>query len=65
MFLFILKLCRWYPTENEIKKNGGQFDVNMGVYDGAEVCELVGIFLLFQISLHYKKENVGCIVTTV
>ena len=37
-----------------IKKNGGQFDVTMGAYDGAEVCELVGTFLLFQLSQHYK-----------
>ena len=26
-----------------IKKNGSLFDVTMGSYDGAEVCELVGI----------------------
>ena len=29
-----------------IKKKGGLFDVTMGAYDGAEVCELVGTFLL-------------------
>ena len=28
------------------KKKGGQFDVTMGSFDGAEVCELVGLFLL-------------------
>ena len=31
----------------------------MGAYDGAEVCELVGIFLLFQLSQHYKREDFG------
>ena len=31
----------------------------MGPYDGAEVCELVGIFLLFQLSQHYKREDFG------
>ena len=33
-----------------IKKNGGLFDVTMGAYDGAEVCELVGIYMLSLIS---------------
>ena len=28
------------------EKRGGLFDVAMGAYDGAEVCELVGTFLL-------------------
>ena len=27
-------------------KSDGLFDVNLGAYDGAEVCELVGTFLL-------------------
>ena len=31
----------------------------MGAYDGAEVCELVGICLLSQLSSKYKKENIG------
>ena len=29
-----------------IKKEGGLFDVSMGPYDGAEVCELVGTHML-------------------
>ena len=28
------------------KKEGGLFDVGMGFYDGAEICELVGLFIL-------------------
>ena len=40
-----------------IKKEGGLFDVTMGAYDGAEVCELVGTFLLHLIGAKYK--NVG------
>ena len=28
------------------KTNGQLFDVTMGSYDGAEVCELVGLYLL-------------------
>ena len=40
-----------------IKKEGGLFDVTMGAYDGAEVCELVGTYLLHLIGRKYK--NVG------
>ena len=31
----------------------------MGAYDGAEVCELVGSFLLYALSLKYNKANIG------
>ena len=29
-----------------IKKQSGLFDVTMGAYDGAEVCKLVGTYML-------------------
>ena len=32
-----------------MKKDGDFFDVTMGAYDGAEVCELVGLYLLSKI----------------
>ena len=35
--------------ETWVKKEGGTFDVTMGAYDGAEVCELVGTYILHQI----------------
>ena len=35
------------------------FDVPMGSYDGAEVCELVGAFLLNNFSRIIDKSNVG------
>ena len=31
----------------------------MGAYNGAEVCELVGIFILYQLSRKYNKNNIG------
>ena len=31
----------------------------MGSFDGAEVCELVGLFLLHQLSEIFGKNNVG------
>ena len=42
-----------------IKKNGGLFDVTMGAFDGAEICELVGTFIIDIIGTKYKKEDVG------
>ena len=33
-----------------IKKNNSEFDITMGSYDGAEICELVGLFLLHELS---------------
>ena len=33
-----------------IKKNGGKFDITMGGFHGAEVCDLVGLYLLSQLA---------------
>ena len=42
-----------------VKKESGLFDVTMGAYDGAEFCELVEIFILYQLSRIYNKNNIG------
>ena len=42
-----------------MKKDSELFDVTMGAYHGAEVCELVGTFLLYKLSLKYNKNNIG------
>ena len=42
-----------------MKREGNLFDVTMGAYDGAEVCELAGIFMLNKISEKYNKNDVG------
>ena len=42
-----------------IKKESGLFDVTMGAYDGAEVCGLVGIFILYQLSRICNKNDIG------
>ena len=40
-----------------MKKQSGLFDVTMGAYDGAEVCELVGTYMLsLIISENYNKK---------
>ena len=41
------------------QKRECDFDVTMGAPDGAEVCELVGIFLLNEISKQFPKLNFG------
>ena len=42
-----------------IKKDNSSFDVTMGSYDGAEVCELVGLFILNGLGITYGKEDIG------
>ena len=42
-----------------MKREGNLFDVTMGVYDGAEVCELVDIFMLNKIPKKYNKNDMG------
>ena len=41
------------------KNDNDMFDVTMGSFDGAEVCELIGLFLLNNLSEKYGKNNVG------
>ena len=40
-------------------KNTNVFDVAMGAYDRAEVCEIVGLFLLYNLANNFDKNNVG------
>ena len=40
-------------------KKDGLFNVTMGAYDGAEVCELVGTFSLDKISVEYHENSIG------
>ena len=42
-----------------IKKQRGLFDVSIGAYDGAEVCELVGTYMLNLLSEKYNKNDLG------
>ena len=38
---------------------GRLFDVTMGKFDGEEVCEIVHIFLLYQLSKSYNEKDIG------
>ena len=40
-------------------KKDGLFNVTMGAYNEAEVCELVGTFSLDKISAEYDKNSIG------
>ena len=40
-------------------KKTGTFDVTMGSYDGAEICELVGLYMLDLLSKKFSKEEIG------
>ncbi len=42
-----------------VKKEGDTFDVTMGAYDGAEVCEIVGSYILHQIGSKYNRKVPG------
>ena len=41
------------------KSENPMFDVTMGSFDGAEICEIVGLYLLDKLSVLLRKENVG------
>ena len=42
-----------------IKKTQSDFDITMGSYDGAECCELVGLFILSKLGDVIQQGNVG------
>ena len=42
-----------------VKKEGGSFDVTMGAYNEAEVCDFIGIYMLYLIEKKYDLKNIG------
>ena len=42
-----------------IKKNDEDFDVTMGSFDGAEVCELVGLYVLSKLEKLIDRKHIG------
>ena len=53
------KCLLFSANEQRVKKEGNEmFDVTMGSYDGAEVCELVGLYLLSKIADILGMESV-------
>ena len=54
-----LKSLRFDKDNVWIKKDNPEFDVTMGSYDGAELCELVGLYLLDLLTKEFGKQNIG------
>ena len=53
------KSLRFNRTDIWIKKNGDpDFDVRMGSFDGAESCELVGLYILHILGEKYRKHRI-------
>ena len=50
-----------FPRINLGRKtiNESLFDITMGSYDGAEICELVGLYILSILGKVYGIQNVG------
>ena len=53
------KSLLFYKTSIWLKKDNPDFDVTMGTYDGAEVCELVGLYLLNRLTNEFGKHNIS------
>ena len=57
--LHATKSLLYCNDESWVKKGESNFDVLMGAYDGAEVCELIGIFMLPLLNKHINKNHIG------
>ena len=59
----IFHCCRsslFHNNESWIKKDSNEdFSVTMGIYNGAEVFELAGLFMLNELSKKFYKDNIG------
>ena len=54
------KTLLFQNLEPLVKKSRNEhFDVPMGCYDGAEVCELGGLFILNKLTSIVKKSDIG------
>ena len=54
------KTLLFNDNEPWVKKGDSpMFDVTMGCYDGAEVCELVGLYILHKITSTYTNGSIG------
>ena len=51
------KSLLFHNDDNWVKKGETLFDVTMGAYDGAEICELVGCFILSTLPDKFNKKR--------
>ena len=59
IILHCRKMFLFYQNECWVKKDNQDFDVSMGSLDSAEVCELVGLFLISQLERFIPKSQIG------
>ena len=52
------KSVLFHFNQSWIKRDSDTFDVTLGAYDGTEICELVGIFMLSLLSKKYSSNNI-------
>ena len=58
--MHLRKIFLFQNSESWVKKDGNKdFDVPMGCFDGAEICELVGSFILNQLRSVLDKNDIG------
>ena len=63
--IFNARKSMLFGQEKEwIKKGTGLFDAPMGCFDGAERCELVGVFALSELSKDIPDGNIGLYIGT-
>ena len=53
------KSVLYNDREPWVKKKGGSFDVTMGAYDGAKMCDPIGIYALYLIGKKCDSKNIG------
>jgi len=54
LFFLFFKDEAWKKKSTE-----NSFDITMGSYDGAEICELVGLLILHKLSALINKRDIG------
>ena len=54
-----LKSLLFNSSHHWVQRGRKTFDVTMGAYDFAEICELVGTFLLLLLRKEYNSNNIG------
>ena len=53
------KSLLFHSDQRWIKRDSDTFDVTMRAYDGGEICELVGLFMLSLLSRKFISKNIG------
>ena len=56
---YVRKSLLFHSDQPWIERDSDTFDVTIGAYDGAEIGELVGIFMLSLLSKKFTSNNIG------